>query len=125
VWAPLAAIVGATGGALSAVVLGLAVVVYVLLVMLRVGVVATTEGVVLRGYFRNRRVAWHEIDHFEIEETRPNRAYVVLVSGNRMKLIGIGPSWILFHGPTMVASRRRVAALNAIRSQAFPGGGSA
>jgi hypothetical protein len=117
VWAPLAAVVGATGGAILAAVLGLSVAVYAVFVMWRVGVVATTEGVVLHGYGRNRRIHWKEIDRFEIEKTRPNRAYVVLSSGSRVEMTGIGPTWILFHEHTMVLADHRVATLNAIRSQ--------
>jgi hypothetical protein len=121
VWAPLAAVVGATGGAILAVVLGLSVAVYAVFVMGRVGVVATTEGVVVHGYGRNRRLHWKEIDRFEIQQIRPNRAYVVLCSGSRVKMTGIGPTWILFHEHTMVLADHKVAALNAIRSQVLSG----
>jgi hypothetical protein len=93
---------------------------YAVLVMWRVGVVATPDGVVLRGYVRNRHIEWHDVDHFEDEDTDRYRAYVVLVSGERVKITGIGPSRG-FREHTTVLARRHVAALNAIRSQVSSG----
>ena len=122
--APVAAIVGATGGALVAVICGLLVAAYAVLVMWRVGVVATPDGVVLRGYVRNRHIHWREIDRFEDEDTDRlfgrYRPYVVLVSGERLKITGIGPSRG-FREHTMALARRHIAALNAIRSQVSSG----
>ena len=69
VWAPLAAVVGATGGALLAVVCGVLVALYAVLVMWRVGIVATADGVRLRGYVRNRHIHWQDVDRFEDEDT--------------------------------------------------------
>ena len=120
VWAPLAAVVGATGGALLAAVCGLLVALYAVLVMWRVGVVATPDGVLLRGYVRNRHIHWQDVDHFEDEDTNPYRPYVVLMSGERVKITGIGPSRA-FREHTTVLARRHVAALNAIRSQVSSG----
>ena len=120
VMAPVAAVVGATGGALVAVICGLLVAAYAVLVMWRVGVVATPNGVVLRGYARNRRIRWPEIDHFEDEDTDRlfgrYRPYVVLVSGERLKITGVGPS-SGFREHTMALARGHIAALNAIRAQ--------
>ncbi len=118
--APFAAIIGATVGAFLAVVCGLVVALYAALVMLRVGVVATRDGVVLRGYVRNRHIPWQDLDHFEDEDTGRYRAYVVLVSGERVGITGIGPS-LGFREHTMVLARRNIAALNAIGSQVRSG----
>jgi hypothetical protein len=118
--APLAAIVRATGGAFLAVTFGLLMAAYSVLVMWRVGVVATPEDVVLRGYVRKRHIDWHDIDHFEDHDASPYRPYVVLVSGQRVKITGIGPS-MAFRERTTVLARRHIAILNAIRSQVSPG----
>jgi len=116
VLAPLAAIVGATGGALLAVLCGLLVAAYAVIVMWRVGVVATHDGVVLRGYGRNRHIQWREIDHFDDENANPYRPYVALVSGERLKITGIGPS-MAFREHTTLLARRRIAVLNDILLQ--------
>ena len=120
VWAPLAAVVGATGGALLAVVCGVLVALYAVLVMWRVGIVATADGVRLRGYVRNRHIHWQDVDRFEDEDTDRYRPYVVLVSGERVKITGIGPSRG-FREHTTLLARRHLAALNAIRSQLSSG----
>jgi Bacterial PH domain len=118
--APFVAIVGATGGALLALACGLLVALYAVLVMWRVGVVATREGVVLRSYVRSRHIPWQDVDHFEDEDTGRYRAYVVLVSDERVKITGIGPS-LGFREHTMAIARRHIAALNSIRSEVSSG----
>lgn len=117
---PLALVVGALGGAPLALAFGLFISAYVVLVMWRVGVVATPDGVVLRGYVRNQHIQWQDIDHFEDEDTDPYRPYVVLVSGERVKITGIGPS-MAFREHTTLLARRHIAVLNAIRSQVSSG----
>jgi hypothetical protein len=117
----LAAVIGKTGGSVLAAVSGLVVALYALLVMSRVGVSATSDGVLLRGYVRNRQIDWQDVDRFE-EDTRPWRAHVVLVSGERVKLTGLGPSWFLFRDHTLLVARRQVADLNAIRAEVSSGG---
>jgi hypothetical protein len=102
------------------VICGLSVAAYAVLVMWRVGVVATPDGVVLRGYVRNRQIHWQDVDSFEDEDTDRYRPYVVLVSGERVKITGIGPSRGFGEHATLLA-RRHIAALNAIRSQVSSG----
>ncbi|HEV7524782.1 MAG TPA: PH domain-containing protein, partial [Acidimicrobiia bacterium] len=114
--APAVAIVGATAGATVAVACGLLTLVYALLIAWRVGVDATARGVVLRDYFRVRHIPWADVDHFELDETRPYGMHVVTVSGSRIKLEGLGPT-LLFHDATMAKARTRVHALNTIRSE--------
>ena len=118
--APIAAVIGATGGAFLAVVCGFLFALYAVLVMWRVGIVATRDGVVLRGYVRNRHIPWKDVARFEDEDTGRYRAYVVLVSGERVKITGIGPS-LGFREHTMVLARSHIAALNAIRSEVSSG----
>jgi hypothetical protein len=131
--APLAIVVGAiagsllvgaigkTGGTVLAVVCGLVVALYAVLVMSRVGVIAQPDGVLLRGYVRNRYIHWQDVDHFEDQDARPWQGQVMLVSGERVKLTGLGPSWILFHEHTLLVARHQVAELNAIRTQVLSG----
>jgi hypothetical protein len=118
--APVVAIIGATGGATLALVAGLLTVAYAVVVAWRVGVDATANGLVLRGSFRVRRIAWRDIDHVEIDETRPYRMHVVTVSGSRVKISGLGPT-LPFHEPTMATARKRVRELNTIRSEVLSG----
>jgi len=117
----LDAIIGKTGGTILAAGCGLVVVLYAVLVLWRVGVTATIEGVRLRGFVRNRHIEWRDVDHFEDDNTRTYQAYVVLVSGERVKLTGLGPSWLFFHEHTLLAARQSVADLNAIRTQVLSG----
>jgi len=51
---------------------------------------------------------------------RAHRPYVVLVSGERVKITGIGPSRG-FREHTTVLARRHIVALNSIRSQVSSG----
>jgi len=117
----LAAVIGKTGGTVLAAVCGLVVALYAVLVMSRVGVTATSDGVLLRGYVRNRHIDWQDVDRFEDEDTRPWQAHVVLASGERVKLTGLGPSWFLFHDHTLLVARSQVADLNAIRTEVSSG----
>jgi hypothetical protein len=113
----LVSVIGKTGGTLLAAGCGLMVALYAVLVLSRVGVIATADGVLLRGFFRNRHIRWQDVEHFEDEDTRTYRAYVVLVSGERVELAGIGPSWLLFREHTLLVARQSVAELNAIRTE--------
>jgi hypothetical protein len=110
-------VIGKTGGTILAAGCGLVIALYAVLVLGRVGVTATADGVLVRGFVRNRHIDWRDIDHFEDENTRTYQAYVVLVSGKRVKLAGLGPSWLLFHGHTLLTARQSVADLNTIRTQ--------
>lgn len=114
---PVAAIFGALVGPTLAVVCGLLPVVYAFLVVAKVGVEATSQGLVLHDYsLRVRRIRWGEIDHIELAEAWPWNGVVVAVSGRRYKTLGLGASHI-GHEASMANSRRKVDELNLIRSE--------
>jgi hypothetical protein len=121
--APIAAIFGAAaGGATLAVVCGVLPVVYALFVVRRVGVEATSGGLVMHDYFfKSRRVRWEDVVRVELSERWPWGALVVTNSGARIKALGLGASNIR-HRESMEQSRNKVGELNQIRSDVLAQG---
>jgi hypothetical protein len=118
--APVVAIVGATGGATLAIVSGLLTVAYAVAVVWRVGVDATVNGLVVRGFVRVQHIPWHDVDHVEIDETSPYRMHAVSPSGGRIQISGLGPT-LIFHQATMATARKRVHELKTIRTEVLSG----
>ena len=77
----------------------------------RLGVVATTDGMVLHGPLGSRRVAWREADRFVLASSYPWRVSLRKWDGSWVKAWGLGASGIR-HGKTMEESQQLVEALN-------------
>ena len=116
VLAPVGAALGATFGAMGALACGLLPLAYAGIFARRIGVEATSNGLVLHGYFLTRSIPWRDIDHVELVETWPYNARVVKVGGFTRKAFGLGASG-LFHRASMEKSRQMVRELNQIHSE--------
>jgi hypothetical protein len=110
----------AVGAALD-LVLGGGLIIYGVMLGRRLGVVATTDGMVLHGPLGSRRVAWREADRFTLDSSYPWRVSLRKRDGTWVKAWGLGASAIR-HGKTMEESRQLVEALNNLvgRHGGFP-----
>jgi hypothetical protein len=124
IYAMLCAITGAlsaistiVGGRLAigiaVIVVSVAMFLYGLLVLWRVGVIIDDRVVTLRGAYGTRRIARTRVDHFEIAPTYPWRVWLVLRDGSRIRTTGVGPSGVR-HRTSLAASQEMVDELNEV-----------
>ena len=97
----LAVVVGLQGDGGGVIAVSLFGVVFIVLGVraLQVGVIATTDGVVVRNPLRVRRLAWGAIDHAELGQFRSEggnyqAVVIVLLNGSRVKTVGLSTSGI-------------------------------
>jgi hypothetical protein len=118
-----AATVDGVFGKTIGLIVGLLLVMYGLTVARKLGVETKDGSVVIHHPLGSRRVAWRAIDHFEMGNGYPWRAWMVLSDGTRLKTWGLGASG-LNHRSSMKASQCLVDDLNGLVGQHRGGGSS-